>query len=279
MQRNVFTPEEAKASDIFQRHHEQHSLGWNRGCQADSIPRENEMAYQLRQEKMMKSTGVNAGSTINEVKSGGKGNTNTTRLYYKHPSKPPTSVTFGTFIDRMTWISKTMKKDRRSVSYDEFLDNCELSALVYWKKLRATYIELCSKFMKKSVSETESLLNGTIKLNTNIFDDKVSRLHIHHDKPCLAPALATGSSNYKYQNDRWIPKHRGGRLFLAEGVFWLDYRPTDIVVFCGCIPHGTTLMKPLNKTCGDQSFKRFSMIMFSVYGRGKNMRSHGYFRN
>jgi len=48
MQRNVFTPDEAKASDIFQRHHEQHSLGWNRGCQADSIPRENEMAYQLR---------------------------------------------------------------------------------------------------------------------------------------------------------------------------------------------------------------------------------------
>jgi hypothetical protein len=79
------------------------------------------------------------------------------------------------------------------------------------------------------------------------------------------------------EDGEWILKQNGGRLFLAESVFCLDYRPTDVVAFDGNIPHGVTRMKPIDPKDVPKEYKRFSMILFSVCKRTR-MRSHGYNR-
>lgn len=45
-----------------------------------------------------------------------------------------------------------------------------------------------------------------------------------------------------------VEKNNGGRLFLAEGLFWIDFNPTDIALFDGNVPHGVTYMRPLKKS-------------------------------
>jgi len=277
MLRNVFSKEDAKTSLLFEEEHRTHSKGWNRGCEADLVPRVNKIMYQLNNERPMKSTGINPIATILSVKPGGKGNTTCTRAFYQHLDGNKTSVPFSSFIDRMKWVPSGEKKDSRCRCYDEFLERVE-GGRDYFSKMKTTYLELCTYFMGGDViNEISDDIVKTIRLNTNIIDDKESTMGIHHDIPTPTPAMATGSTNYRFEDGEWTLKQNGGRLFIAEGLFWLDYRPTDCVAFDGNIPHGVSRLRPIHPNNLQPEYRRFSIIMFSVYKRTA-MRSHGYNR-
>lgn len=119
-----------------------------------------------------------------------------------------------------------------------------------------------------------------IHLNTNVIDDDNSKMAIHHDPSTPTPALACGSTNFLYRDDldRWIPKNRGGRLFLVEGILSLEYSPRDVCLFDGNILHGLTKMKPLCGGDASARFHRFSIILFSRYKRSQRMLTHGWNR-
>eukprot|EP00985_Skeletonema_marinoi_P026660 scaffold20865_cov150-Skeletonema_marinoi.AAC.3 len=244
--RNVFSDEEAALSLLFEEEHKKHSVGWNRGCEADLVPRENQMRYQVNNTKAMKSTGINPNAIINSVKHGGKGETTGTRMYYQHPNGHNTSVPFSMYIDRKKWLPSGEKKDVRSACIDHYLES-NIEAKLYYSKMKTIYLKVCAQFMKSTVEEISDNIMKTIRLNTNIIDDKESTMGIHHDMPTPTPAMVTGPSNYILDNGEWRLKHRGGRLFLAEGLFSIQYGPRDIVAFDGNVPHGLTRMKPLDE--------------------------------
>lgn len=59
-------------------------------------------------------------------------------------------------------------------------------------------------------------------------------LGIHRDPPTPTPAAVCGPSNYTLDTDgNWQRLQMGGNLFLADGMFRLDYRPHDFVIFDG----------------------------------------------
>eukprot|EP00986_Skeletonema_menzelii_P005960 scaffold2238_cov145-Skeletonema_menzelii.AAC.5 len=52
--------------------------------------------------------------------------------------------------------------------------------------------------------------------------------------------------------------NNGGRLFIVEGLFWIDYRPTDVAIFDGNSPHGVSHMRPRGiQKCGPRKYLRF----------------------
>jgi len=75
--------------------------------------------------------------------------------------------------------------------------------------MKTTYLELCTYFMGGDViNEISDDIVKTIRLNTNIIDDKESTMGIHHDIPTPTPAMATGSTNYRFEDGEWTLKQR-----------------------------------------------------------------------
>ena len=105
-------------------------------------------------------------------------------------------------------------------------------------------------------------------------DEGKSKCGIHHDPPCPLPALIAGPTVYKQEEGgRWSKKFNGGRLFLADGLFSLEYGPRDVIVFSGNFPHGITNMRQRNESQTEE-MKRFSSILFSRFAR-EDMKKHG----
>ena len=62
-------------------------------------------------------------------------------------------------------------------------------------------------------------------------------------------------------------------MFLADGLFSLEYGPRDVIVFSGNFPHGITNMRQRNESQTEE-MKRFSSIFFSRFAR-EDMKKHG----
>lgn len=276
MLRNVFTAKQAKAADIFKQAHAMESKGWNRGCEADIIPRENAIRRQINNPAMiLGASGVNPNNSLVRVGPGGIGKTTGVKAFY-HNGEREVPIPLCSFIDRMKWGRKGNGFD-----YERFLKRSDKSASDFFEKLKSTYINNCVAFMGEKHSNCLDQVEGSLLMNTNIIDDKDSVMGIHKDPTTPTPALVTGPGNYIFDEEEgeWILSHNGGRLFLAEGLFWIDYRPTDVALFDGNVPHGVSRMRPLG---ADKSqtvmYQRFSLILFSRYGRMK-MKKHGHFRH
>ncbi len=68
MKRNVFTPSEATACSIFEKEHVSKSKGWNRGCEADVLSRENTTRRQLKDKKItIGAIGINENNKLLKV--------------------------------------------------------------------------------------------------------------------------------------------------------------------------------------------------------------------
>jgi|SaaInl74LU_5_DNA_1037368.scaffolds.fasta_scaffold14621_1 hypothetical protein len=280
MNRNVFTPLEARASDLFEAEHKQFSLGWNRGCEADVISRENTTRRQLKNKKtIIDATGINANNKFIEVHPGGIGETTRIKVEYQNQKGKAKEVPLSSFIDRMTWVKKGGGRKKRD--YSKFCNDSDDAAASYFDKLQSHYLDACAQFMgEDEFNKCSDDVKANILLNTNVLDDDLSKMGIHHDPSTPTPALACGTTNFVYDegHHQWNPKNHGGRLFLAEGMISMEYSPTDILVFDGNILHGVTPMRPLRDDQAQQQYNRFSIIMFSRYGRSRQMKKHGWNR-
>ena len=125
-------------------------------------------------------------------------------------------------------------KQQLNSQLDQFLERGSRALRDFHSKLVDTYLSTCRE-LRFSEDEVQTDIKDSIRINTNITDDKVSCMAVH-DSPTETPALFCGSSNYECINGEWILKQRGGRLFVAEGLFNLEYTPRDIVILNGNVP-------------------------------------------
>ena len=111
-------------------------------------------------------------------------------------------------------------------------------------------------------------------------DEGRSKCGIHHDPPSPLFALVAGPTVHKRdaQTGKWQREHNGGRLFLADGVFSLEYGPRDVVVFSGNWPHGITNIKQKGTEVRTTEMTRFSCMLFSRFFRRK-MKHHGNYND
>eukprot|EP00986_Skeletonema_menzelii_P005740 scaffold2132_cov152-Skeletonema_menzelii.AAC.1 len=276
MFRNVFTPLEARAADLFKQEHATHSKGWNRGCEADLISRENTARRQVNNPDMiLKTSGINQNNTLVSVGPGGIGKTTGVKICYDTGERV-VSLPLCSFISRMKW---TPSGDGGH-NYEKFLKRSDIAASKYFAKIKSVYMDHCLAFMGNEYLDCLDSIEASLWMNTNIIDDVDSIMSIHHDPSTPTPALAAGTTNYEFDQEKeeWILMNNGGRLFIVEGLFWIDYRPTDVAIFDGNSPHGVSHMRPRGiQKCGPRKYLRFSMILFSIFRRTK-MRKHGYNR-
>ena len=144
-----------------------------------------------------------------------------------------------------------------------------------------------------------------LTLTTLCVNEGSSRCGIHHDPPAPLPALVAGSTCWDFRCSKqehecpetaapecavspsarnslpalpslshgvWEQKHRGGRLFLFDGLFDLSYGPRDLVLLDGRYTHGVSALRDLkgvNQTGSRPELRRFSLILFSAWQREK----------
>jgi hypothetical protein len=140
----------------------------------------------------------------------------------------------------------------------------------------------------------------TLKIN-----EGSTRCGIHHDPPAPLPALIAGATGWHLIPDpeapastsvampadvavtppsspsrqfpsashmKWVPKQRGGRLFLFDGLWDVSWGPRDLVMLDGRYTHGVTALRDLpgTNTGGPRSeLQRYSLIMFNSWQREK----------
>jgi len=140
----------------------------------------------------------------------------------------------------------------------------------------------CLAFMGEKYKNCLNEVEASLLMNTNIIDDVDSTMAIHKDPTTPTPALAAGPSNYVFDEvkEEWTLSHNGGRLYIAEGLFWIDYCPTDVALFDGNVPHGVSRLRPRGVDKSQSVvYERFSIILFSKFLRTRGMRKHGHFRH
>ena len=281
MFRNVFTPREAQAAGLFKQEHVLHSKGWNRGCEADLIPRENTTRRQINNPDMILGTsGINPDNSLVSVGPGGIGRTTGIRVHYHNGKRAP-GIPFSSFLNRFKWVRTGTGDDGHK--YDQFLRRSEnIAAAKYFEKLKAIYMRHCLAFMGEKYKNCLNEVEASLLMNTNIIDDVDSTMAIHKDPTTPTPALAAGPSNYVFDEvkEEWTLSHNGGRLYIAEGLFWIDYCPTDVALFDGNVPHGVSRLRPRGVDKSQSVvYERFSIILFSKFRRTGGMRKHGHFRH
>ena len=109
-----------------------------------------------------------------------------------------------------------------------------------------------------------------LSLSTLCVDELSSRVGVHRDPPCPLPALLCGSTMYTLTACGWVAHAGGGFLFLADGLWRLDYGPCDVVLIDGNYAHGVTTLRALGQSgreIGRAPLHRHSLIMFNKFQR------------
>ena len=155
-----------------------------------------------------------------------------------------------------------------------------------------------------------------LQVTTLRVNEGSSRCGVHHDPPAPLPALIAGSTVWYASDDihacrtstlpppipacalspppspdahscapvlhgrcEWKRKQKGGRCFLLDGLFDLEYGPCDVLLLDGRFAHGVTTLRELPRSHGARAeLERFSLILFSRWQREK-MKSEKRLRN
>jgi hypothetical protein len=147
-----------------------------------------------------------------------------------------------------------------------------------------------------------------LQVTTLMVNEGSSRCGVHHDPPAPLPALIAGCTAWERRDDgaqalpmelshhmpecalspppsplasphapmlahgggAWERKQKGGRLFLLDGLFDLEYGPRDVLLLDGRFAHGVTTLRGLPHTVGSHTqLERHSLILFSRWQREK----------
>ena len=113
-----------------------------------------------------------------------------------------------------------------------------------------------------------------VKLSTLICDEGASACGVHHDPIAPLPSLVAGPGGWAWDAQRgWQQIFRGGRLFLADGLWDISYGPHDAVIIDGRFAHGVTHLREMSSCVdtprGRPERERFSLILFNTFKREK----------
>ena len=107
-------------------------------------------------------------------------------------------------------------------------------------KLRAIYARVAPQFLR-SKNFPEDLINvcdfeADMEVTTLLVNTGSSKMGIHRDPGTPMPALLCGTTTYALSSDgaSWQPAMAGGQFFIADGMFAIPYRPTDVL--CAALP-------------------------------------------
>ena len=97
---------------------------------------------------------------------------------------------------------------------------------------------------------------------------------VHRDPPSPIFALICGHGVHKLRDGKVTKTSNGGNLFLADGMFRLDYGPRDVVLMDGNWAHGVSNLR--HNSQSESTCTRFSMISFSRWRREKMKKAGSY---
>ena len=267
--RNCFTEYEAKGGLLLKNIHCQNSKMWIKGCETEPIPIMNKVFSSYNNPTIMKGCGLQQ-TNVKKVLGVGPSKTakslaTACRLEYKSKNRgKKVSRPFGSAIDRHTWKDNTLDKAVK----DSPMIQAYLSRVKeLYKECLPSYMEshgFCDDTVTDSIDD---IVNAIVFTTVLVTDNRP--LGIHRDPPTPTPAAVCGPSNYIQEaNGHWKRSHLGGNLFLADGMFRLDYGPHDFVIFDGNIAHSVSGLRHLPGSNEDRTtLERFSVVASSRWNK------------
>lgn len=262
--------------------HKAESRGWVKGCQADILPVFRVIQGILRDAKVMKGYGLTGKNKITYIGLRNEdGNGCSMVCRYQNKDGAAREFQFGkSFIDRQRW-DKTSLKRVIDAGHGQLLEDCE--KLI--NHCKAVYVEHAIDFLVDDQGfprdQAEKLMRHvTLEWTTLRLDSHKSLMAIHHDAGCPAPAGVFGPGVHRLNKDgKWEKRCKGGKLFMANGLFEMEYGPLDCVLFDGNEPHGVSSLRALasegqRKAGKKWPMERFSLIIFCRFHR-KAVQKHG----
>jgi hypothetical protein len=315
--RNRLSEEEAEGWDESRQFFHENSVGWAGGCQAAPYPKAERIISQLKSSKAATSCGIADTMVVKSVGPEKEGAATGVKVEYVNADGESKSYGIGPWVSlclclcsargfHLFKIASTqfnsssillfnsippssffIQINRMSMGSGDFdklpsksSNLVESLTTIYAEALSAGY--LCDRRWPDKMITTFSTTPEALDLHLSFLevDEGRSKCGIHHDPPSPLFALVAGPTTHKRdaQTGQWQREHNGGRLFLADGVFSLEYGPRDVVVFSGNWPHGITNMKQKGTEVRTTEMMRFSCILFSRFFRGK-MKHHGNYND
>lgn len=263
--------------------HKQVSVGWLKGCQADPLPVFRDIQGILRDKKIMKGYGLTGKNKITYIGLRNEDGNGSTSMVCQYQNKEGATKEFQfgkSFIDRQRWDRACLKRVI-DAGHEPLLEDCE--KLI--DHCKSVYVEHAVDFLVDNQGfprdQAEKLMQHvTLEWTTLRLDSHKSLMAIHHDAGCPAPAGVFGPGVQRLNKDgKWEKRCKGGKLFMANGLFEMEYGPLDCVLFDGNEPHGVSSLRALpsegQKRAGDKwPMERFSLIIFCRFNR-KPVQKHG----
>ncbi|KAL9180206.1 hypothetical protein ACHAXT_008176 [Thalassiosira profunda] len=263
--RDVFSMQEARATYAIYDGHKVKSVGWMKGCEADPRPTSSTMAASLETHAMdgagLRSTNVkevlHIGSTAKNKAAAG------CRIKYKNPDGEIKDRPFSSHINRHTWATSGKNTLLNNVAQDSL-------PLVrgYISKLESEYMKHITPYMLSRGWPLEEIdlegIRASIEMST-LEVTAAKNIAIHRDPPTPTFAAVSGHGMSEVVDNKFVRSHKGGNLFLADGMFRLDYSGRDLVLLDGNVAHGVSDIRRGQNGSGEPA--RFSMITFSRWMR------------
>ena len=277
--RNAFTEEESTASYLLEFLHQSKSKGWNKGCEADPRPFPERILGQLSDAKAMKSGGLMS-TNVKWIKNLGSNNILKAlgiRVHYSNAKGQMVDRPLSAYIDRHTWGAN--KCYQLCASLSSHAPEESSLALLYLSRIQDLYKRLVAPYLLShgypldiivdSLSEIMSTLTMTTLRITNY-----QPMGIHRDPPIPLYALLCGHTNFVWDDGRLVRANKGGNLFLADGMFRVDYGIRDAVIMDGNWAHGVSNIRGMDQNVDTHS--RFSIVSHSKWCREKMKKAGNY---
>lgn len=259
--RDKLSPEGAAAWKEFEGIHDAIAVPWALGCEAEANTDPQRVLASLKTPEGAAGLRIVGGFHVSSI--GARSGNTDNKLMVTYTNREGKEIVFGTGgcpVDRHRYSSTEVEH-----IYDR---HPAVAALL--GELRELYAEHTLPFMRAKGFPAEVIdgldpLSGT-ELASIVCNEHMKRMGIHHDPLAPLPAGIAGPTGWELREEIWRRQHKGGRLFLADGLFCLEYRPRDLVLLDGRFAHGVSSLRELG---GQESvryrpeLRRFSTVLFS----------------
>lgn len=274
--RDALTLSESLQSLLLSQCHDSESSWWTNGCEADVRPTGESVIRNLKDPKIMHSSGLNRSNVVKIKHTGPLHDDGSGRPIFVYENKTGETITrpFCAALNRHKWACNGKRSIESAAERVE--PGQQLSLLSKVKQLYQSNIQLylSSKgFNNDMVMDCLSSLDESMTLSTLRLSSR-NQLAVHRDPPTPMPACSFGMTihTYNVRSKCWDRTGKGGQLYLMNGLFNLEYSPRDVVLWDGNMAHGvSTIVRRQSK---DEHF-RFSALLFSNWRRERGMKRPG----
>uniref|UniRef100_A0A7S2DVR3 Uncharacterized protein n=1 Tax=Haptolina brevifila TaxID=156173 RepID=A0A7S2DVR3_9EUKA len=301
-----YIPEELAVGWVeLEEHHKEHADMWGLGCEAEPDTNIERTAAALKHAKGAAGYRIQKGMTVHSFGPRGGDVSNKLTITYTN-CQGRTVCNFGIGgcpIERH-------QHSRRSLDYLYNPPSRASRLLECLEHGYAEHVKLFMKqkgFPTQVIDNMDT--HAHLAVTTLRVNEGSSRCGIHHDPPAPLPALVAGPTGYRLSGKPltdhgcstnfgsevcvsppsspskhhvhaspsadhlvWEQKHRGGKLFLFDGLWDLSYGPRDLVLLDGRFSHGVSVLRDMhghNQTGSRAELSRMSLILFSTWQREK----------